>query len=101
MKKTLKKACLAGLFVVSTGAVAADDKPLDSEVKAPSPASRLPYGWQPVQIPAEPSVNQKNWVRTPIDAFVLAKLEAKGLKPSPDADRGTFIRRATLDVWGL
>src|SRR5205814_2330687 len=37
----------------------------------------------------------------PIDAFVLAQLEAKGLKPSPDADRAAYIRRATLDVWGL
>ena len=48
-----------------------------------------------------PVVKQKEWVRTPIDAFVLSKLEAKGLKPSPDADRATFIRRATLDVWGV
>jgi Protein of unknown function (DUF1553)/Protein of unknown function (DUF1549) len=101
MKKTLKKACLAALVGLSTAAAAADDKPLDGEAKAPSAASRLPYGWQQVQTPVEPSVNQKDWVRTPIDAFVLAKLEAKGLKPSPDADRGTFIRRATLDVWGL
>jgi len=40
-------------------------------------------------------------VKTPIDAFILAKLEAKGLEPSADADRATFIRRATLDAWGL
>jgi hypothetical protein len=51
--------------------------------------------------PALPAVKAKAWVRTPIDAFVLAKLEAKGLAPSPDADRATFIRRATLDAWGL
>ena len=57
--------------------------------------------YQPVQRPAVPSVVQKSWVRTPIDAFILAQLEAKGLKPSPDADRATFIRRATLDAWGL
>src|SRR5208282_3219207 len=101
MKKTLKKACLAGLLGLSTAAALADDKPIDSEVKAASPSSRLPDGWQAVQTPAEPAINQKDWVRTPIDAFVLAKLEAKGLKPSPDADRATFIRRATLDAWGL
>ncbi|MGA7656918.1 MAG: DUF1549 and DUF1553 domain-containing protein [Methylocella sp.] len=101
MKKTLKKACLAGLLGLSTAAALADDKPLDGEVKAASPSSRLPYGWLAVQVPPEPAVNQKDWVRTPIDAFVLAKLEAKGLKPSPDADRATFIRRATLDAWGL
>ncbi len=101
MKKTLKKACLAALVGLSAAAASADDKPLDGEAKAPSAASRLPYGWQPVQTPAGPSVNQKDWVRTPIDAFVLAKLEAKGLTPSPDADRATFIRRATLDAWGV
>ena len=38
---------------------------------------------------------------TPVDNFILAKLEDKKIKPSPDADRGTFIRRATLDAWGL
>jgi hypothetical protein len=105
MKKTLKKACLAAVLGLSAATAAADDKPLDkpldSEAKPQSPASRLPYGWQPMLTPAEPSVTQKDWVRTPIDAFVLAKLEAKGLKPSPDADRGAFIRRATLDAWGL
>jgi len=77
MKKTLKKACLAGLLGLSTAAALADDKPVDSEVKAASPSSRLPYGWQQVQTPAVPAINQKDWVRTPIDAFVLAKLEAK------------------------
>lgn len=52
-------------------------------------------------MPQAPEVRQKAWVRTPIDAFVLSQLEAKGLKPSKDADRATFIRRATLDAWGL
>jgi hypothetical protein len=46
-------------------------------------------------------VKNKRWVREPIDAFVLAKLEEKNLKPSPDADRAAFIRRATLDAWGM
>lgn len=59
------------------------------------------WAYTAVQKPDLPVVKQKAWVRTPIDAFVLAKLEAKGLAPSPDADRATFIRRATLDAWGL
>jgi hypothetical protein len=59
------------------------------------------WAYQPVQNPAVPGVTHKQWVRTPIDAFVLAKLEANSLEPSPDADRATFIRRATLDTWGL
>ncbi|HEY2979245.1 MAG TPA: DUF1549 and DUF1553 domain-containing protein [Burkholderiaceae bacterium] len=57
--------------------------------------------YQPVQRPAVPAVKQKEWVRTPVDAFVLSRLEAQGLKPSGEADRATYIRRATLDAWGL
>ena len=72
-----------------------------SSRRGPAPASRLPYAWQPVRAQFVPVVKQKEWVRTPIDAFILSKLEAKGLKPSPEADRATFIRRATLDVWGV
>jgi len=63
-------------------------------------ASRTYWSYQPVQSEAVPATAHKAWVRTPIDAFVLAKLEAKGLTPSSDTDRASFIRRATLDVWG-
>lgn len=59
------------------------------------------WSYQPVKVLAQPAVNNPNWVRTPIDAFVLASLEAKGLTPSPDTDRASYIRRATLDTWGL
>jgi hypothetical protein len=64
------------------------------------PAARA-WAYSQVQQPVIPVVKTKAWVRTPLDAFVLAKLEDKGLKPSPEADRATFIRRATLDAWGL
>ena len=56
---------------------------------------------QEVVKPAVPSPSDRDWVRNDIDAFVLAKLEEKGLKPSPPADRLTLIRRATLDLTGL
>jgi hypothetical protein len=46
-------------------------------------------------------VLDKAWVRTPVDAFVLAALEAKGLTPSPAADRLTLLRRLTFDLHGL
>jgi hypothetical protein len=46
-------------------------------------------------------VQDKGWVRSPIDSFILAKLESKGLRPAPVADRTTFIRRATYDLHGL
>jgi Protein of unknown function (DUF1553)/Protein of unknown function (DUF1549) len=67
---------------------------------APARSSQL-WSYRPVAAPAVPAVKDSKWVRTPIDAFVLAKIEAAGLKHSPDTERAVFIRRATLDAWGL
>ena len=53
------------------------------------------------QRPGQPKVSQPDWVQNPIDAFVLARLDREGLKPSPAADRRTLIRRVTLDLTGL
>jgi hypothetical protein len=77
---------------------AANNKPIAAtEAEAPKKL----WSYLPVKEPSVPAVNNKSWVRSPIDAFVLAQIEAKGLTASPDADRAAFIRRATLDVWGL
>jgi hypothetical protein len=51
--------------------------------------------------PAVPTVTQRGRLRTPIDAFLLSRLEAKGLAFAPEADRVTLIRRVTLDLLGL
>jgi mono/diheme cytochrome c family protein len=51
--------------------------------------------------PRLPSVQNRGWVRNPVDAFILARLEREGLSPSPEADRATLIRRVTLDLTGL
>lgn len=51
--------------------------------------------------PELPAVKKSDWIRNDIDRFVLAKLEAKGLQPSPEADRATLIRRVSLDLTGL
>ncbi len=51
--------------------------------------------------PALPAVANQRSVRNPIDTFVLARLEAANLQPSPEADRTTLIRRVTLDLTGL
>ncbi len=61
----------------------------------------LHWSFVPPQRPALPPVKQPNWVRNPIDNFILAKLEAAGLQPSPEADRVTLIRRLSLDLIGL
>ena len=51
--------------------------------------------------PALPAVKDADWSRTPVDRFILAKLEANNLEPAPEADRRTLIRRVTLDLTGL
>ncbi|MGH7138961.1 MAG: DUF1549 domain-containing protein, partial [Pirellulales bacterium] len=51
--------------------------------------------------PALPSVSRADWPRNPIDHFILARLDAEGLRPSPEADRRTLIRRLSLDLTGL
>ncbi len=51
--------------------------------------------------PVEPIVETANWARNPIDKFVLRRLEAEHLGPSPEADRATLIRRLSIDLVGL
>ncbi len=49
----------------------------------------------------DPPSHDSSWVRTPVDAFILAKLKENGLSPSPEADRRTLIRRLTYNLHGL
>ena len=51
--------------------------------------------------PDLPAVEKADWVRNPIDRFILARLEREGLKPSPEADKATLLRRVTYDLTGL
>ena len=51
--------------------------------------------------PSVPAVKDPKWVRNPVDAFILARLEAAGVKPSPEADRVTLLRRLSFDLTGL
>jgi hypothetical protein len=59
------------------------------------------WALQPLSNPVPPKVKATAWVRTPIDRFILAKLEAKGLHPAPEANRRTLLRRVTYDLIGL
>jgi mono/diheme cytochrome c family protein len=51
--------------------------------------------------PPLPEVRKREWVRTPIDSFILARLEKANLAPAPEADKLTLIRRLSLDLIGL
>ena len=70
-------------------------------------AASEPSDWwslKPIRKPTPPSVppaQDASWLRTPIDRFILAKLNEKGLRPSPPADRRTLLRRVTFDLIGL
>jgi hypothetical protein len=69
----------------------------------PEPRKAGPDWWslQPVRRPNAPAVEDRAWVRNPIDAFILARLQQQHLRPAPPADRALFVRRATLDLHGL
>ena len=67
-------------------------------------AERRHWAFQPRKDPtppAFPAAADKAWVKTPIDAFLLAGLKKAGLRPAPAADRATLIRRVTFDLTGL
>src|SRR5580765_4285412 len=66
-----------------------------------TPAQRNFWSLVPVKRQAVPAVKNQAWVKNPIDAFVLAKLEEKNVTPNPPADRLTLLRRATIDMTGL
>jgi mono/diheme cytochrome c family protein/cytochrome c553 len=59
------------------------------------------WSLQPVRKPALPEVKDRSWPKSPMDRFVLAPLEAQGLKPVRAADKRTWIRRVTFDLTGL
>ncbi len=83
---------MLGLMLFTSGLLAAEREPTTNSIHW----SLLPL--QPVQPPA---TQDQKWARTPIDAFILAALEAKGMAPNPPADKRTLLRRVTFDLTGL
>jgi hypothetical protein len=79
----------------------ANDAPSPAPVGMSIDEGRQFWSFKPVANPPLPAVRNTGWVRTPIDAFVLATLEANGLEPAPPADKRTLIRRVTFDLIGL
>ncbi|MDX1979304.1 MAG: PSD1 and planctomycete cytochrome C domain-containing protein [Bryobacteraceae bacterium] len=89
------------------------EKPIDSgandaksamsamEERPITEAERQFWSFRPVKRTQAPQVRNRNWVRNPVDAFLLSAMESKGLKPSPAASKRTLVRRVYLDLWGL
>jgi hypothetical protein len=100
------RALCAGVFLVACSGLstltgtAADGLPSSNA----SPADQFKHGKWPFQPPVRPElpeVTDQTWGRNAIDAFILAKLEAKSIAPSPAADKLTLLRRVTFDLTGL
>jgi Protein of unknown function (DUF1549) len=104
-----------GLVAVTTvfGAVENPKLPANHPKVQPAPTAQAPdrsvvsdadrqfWSFQPLRPVEPPSVPSSAWCRTPIDAFVPAKLKGKGLSAQPVAERSKLIRRASLDLIGL
>ena len=84
-----------------TISLAADLPSTQAVSRAAAPLAKDHWAFRKPIEPAIPDVEDKAWPRSPIDSFILAKLEESGLKPAPPADKRTLIRRAFFDLTGL
>ena len=105
-KQKLSEAEIAVLVQwVAMGAPDPREKPAPASAAVktahPKPDGRKHWAFQPPSNPPVPQVRASDRIRTPVDAFLLARLEKAGLGFSPEADRATFLRRASLDLTGL
>jgi len=86
-----------------SGAPKLSEKDIDLLVRWIRQGAKWERHWSfiPPVRPELPAVSDPHWPKSAIDYFVLSRLDAEGLKPSPEADRRTLIRRVTLDLTGL
>ncbi len=93
------------LFAVSMPGVQGQTPPKSAMGGSKEPeitsANRNHWAYKPRLIASVPAVRNGGWLRTPVDAFILASLEKADLQPSAPADRTTLLRRATFDLTGL
>ena len=75
--------------------------PRDGKAVGKKADARAHWAFQPVVAPTRPAVRDTAWPRADLDFHVLAGLERQDLRPSPEADRRTWLRRATFDLTGL
>jgi hypothetical protein len=75
--------------------------PADRSAGSAGEAWKRHWAFQPIKKPSMPSVRHRDWPRTSVDHFLLARLEERGLMASAPADRRTLLRRVTFDLIGL
>ena len=93
------RCCLGlGVWLVALSVMAIGN---EGEELVITDADREHWSFRPVVRPSVPKVKNNGWVRTPIDAFVLAKLEQVNRQPNSPAERRDLLRRAFLDLIGL
>jgi hypothetical protein len=80
---------------------APDPRTGQEAVRGDARSSKDHWAFQPIKPVSLPTVRNTRWIQSPVDAFILAKLEEKGLTPNPPADKRTLIRRAGFDLIGL
>ncbi|QDT54043.1 hypothetical protein Pan44_20700 [Caulifigura coniformis] len=90
--------CTALLVFGAAGLFADEPAPDEPPISADD---RGHWSYRPLATVHPPAVADTTWGRTPIDRFILARLEQKSLRPMPEADRATLLRRITFDLTGL
>jgi Protein of unknown function (DUF1553)/Protein of unknown function (DUF1549) len=98
MTRRLNRAAFVSLLVLAAGGSLCA-QPVRPERPAVPPGEH--WAFRQVVRPDVPTVRDRAWERTPIDAFILRRLEKAGLRPAPPADRRTLLRRVYLDLIGL
>jgi hypothetical protein len=99
----MRMALLGGLtaLVAGTLVAVASQTVADKNKKTVRAEQAKPWAFRSPVRPPLPAVKNAAWVKNPIDAFILARLEQEGLAPASEADRLTLIRRLTFDLTGL
>ncbi len=86
---------------IDRGAPWQEEASVPAKADAPSAEGQEHWSFQPVVRPAIPPLRNRSWARSPIDAFVLSRLEAEGISPSREASKEALFRRVNLDLTGL
>lgn len=94
--------CVLALIVTTQTRAQTSDS-TDSVYREPeiAPIDRQHWSFLPLDRPDVPRLSETRWIRNPIDAFILQRLQTAGLRPSPDAPRRVLIRRLSFDLRGL